>query len=209
MEALSGVINAVMNPTVLKALTLGTTGMGVVGNILNQKARSDELGYLKNQQKILSDPTAMAKQVAAATQPLNTGLVQGVENQVQGTLAEQGLAQAPGIQAAVLSQALAPYYQQNQNTALQLVMERLGLPLQYASTYLSGLPQNSNLAPLMALLQRNNPSSTSSLPSWWPTSRPTIPTPTTTDPGLPPDIFNIPPVLTDTGGGGFDLGAGF
>lgn len=140
----------------------GMAGAGLIGNILNEKARSDELGYLKNQQKQLQDPTALAKQVVAATQPLSQGLIQGVENTVSGSLAEQGLSQAPGIQAATLSQALAPFYQQNQNTALQLVMRRLGLPMEYAQTYLAGLPQNSNLSPLLALLMRNNnPSSTS------------------------------------------------
>jgi hypothetical protein len=136
-----------------KLLESGLTGAGLIGNLLTQKQRSDELSYLQNQQKQLQDPTALAKQVAAATQPLNTGLVQGVENQVQGSLAEQGLSQAPGIQAAVLSQALAPFEQQNQQTALQLVLQRLGLPLSYASTYLQGLPQPANLSPLLALLQ--------------------------------------------------------
>jgi hypothetical protein len=137
-------------------LETGLTGAGLFGNIANERARSQELGYLKDQQKALKDPTTIAKEVAAATQPLNMGLVQGVENQVGSTLAEQGLSQAPGIQAAAISQALAPFYQQNQNTALQVVMERLGLPLQYASAFLGNLPQNSNLAPLLALLQRNN-----------------------------------------------------
>ena len=137
----------------LKALEAGMGGAGLIGNILNEKARSDQLGALTNAEKHLPDPTALAKQVAAATAPLNTGLVQGVENQVQGSLASQGLAQAPGIQASVLSQSLAPFEQQNQSTALQLVMQRLGLPLEYASTILAGLPKDTNLAPLLALLQ--------------------------------------------------------
>jgi hypothetical protein len=133
----------------------GMAGAGLVGNILNEKARSDELNYLKKNQDAAKDPVALAKMVQAATQPLNQGLVQGVENQVQGSLAEQGLAQAPGIQASVLAQSLAPFQQQNQQTALQLVMQKLGIPLEYASAYLSGLPKDTNLSPLLALLQKN------------------------------------------------------
>lgn len=134
----------------------GMAGAGLIGNILNEKQRSDQISALNKQEKNLPDPTALAKQVAAATQPLNMGLVQGVENQVQGSLASQGLSQAPGIQASVLSQSLAPYEQQNQSTALQLVMQRLGLPLEYAATILGGLPKDTNLAPLLALLQKGS-----------------------------------------------------
>src|ERR1700741_2348097 len=76
-------------------------------------------------------------EVRAATQPLSLGLVQDVTSQVSGTLAERGLSQAPGIQATELATALAPYQQQNQQTALQLVLTRLGLPLEYAKTILA------------------------------------------------------------------------
>lgn len=146
----------------LKVGEIGAAGAGLFGNIQNEKARSNQLSQIASSEKTLADPTALAKQVSAATQPLNSGLVQSVTNSVDANAASQGLSQAPGIQAAELSQALAPFQQQNQNTALQLVLQRLGLPLQYAQTFLSGLPQNSNLAPLLALLQRqNNPSSTS------------------------------------------------
>ncbi len=152
----------------LKATEAGLGGAGLIGNILNEKARSDQISALTKQEKNLPDATALAKQVAAATQPLNMGLVQGVENTVQGTLASQGLSQAPGIQASVLSQSLAPYEQQNQSTALELVMRRLGLPLEYASTILGGLPKDTNLAPLLALLQKGsgtgNPSPSGSTP---------------------------------------------
>jgi hypothetical protein len=134
--------------------SIGATGAGLAGNLATEHARNQELNYLKQQQAQLQDPTKLASEVAAATQPLNRSLVQSVGNQVSGTLAEQGLAEAPGIQATVLSQALAPYEQQNQQTALQLVLQRLGLPLSYAQTLLQGLPPNVNLAPLMALLNR-------------------------------------------------------
>src|ERR1700693_902672 len=143
----------------LDVLGLGSAGMGLFGNIATERARSQQLDMIKNAERTLGNPQALARQVSAATQPLNEGLVQSVGNTVSGSLAEQGLAQAPGIQATTLAQALAPFEQQNQNTALQLVMERLGLPIQYANAYLQGLPKSSNMSPLLALLMRqNNPS---------------------------------------------------
>jgi hypothetical protein len=137
-----------------KLAELGATGAGLFGNISAERQRSQELSYLKKQQDAVGDPTKLAAEVAAATQPLNRGLVQSVGNQVEGTLAEQGLAQAPGIQATVLSQSLAPFEQQNQATALQLVLKRLGLPIEYAQALLQNNPQQTNLAPLLALLSK-------------------------------------------------------
>lgn len=136
------------------AAELGTAGAGAVGNILNNKERSDDLSALKKQEALMQDPTKIAAMVKAQTQPLNQGLVQAVGNQVSGTLAEQGLSQAPGIQGTVLAQALAPAELQNQQNALQLVMKQMGLPVEYAQTLLAGLPPNTNLAPLLALLQQ-------------------------------------------------------
>lgn len=136
------------------AAELGTAGAGAVGNILNNKERSDDLSQLKKQEAALTNPATINSMVKSETQPLNQALVQSVGNQVSGTLAEQGLSQAPGIQGTVLAQALAPAELQNQQNALQLVMKQLGLPVEYAQTLLAGLPPNTNLAPLLALLQQ-------------------------------------------------------
>lgn len=138
---------------VATAAELGTAGAGAVGNILNNKERSDDLSQLKKQEAALTNPATINSMVKSETQPLNQALVQSVGNQVSGTLAEQGLSQAPGIQGTVLAQALAPAELQNQQNALQLVMKQLGLPVEYAQTLLAGLPPNTNLAPLLALLQ--------------------------------------------------------
>ena len=165
MEALQSLGQFLQGPggqSLLKVGEVGMTGAGLVGNILNERARSQELNKLKTAEATLADPTKLSSEVRAATQPLNAGLVQDVTNQVSGNLAERGLAQAPGIQATELSTALAPFEQQNQNTALQLVLTRLGLPIEYAKTILAGMPQNTNLAPLLALLGRNNSSPTGS-----------------------------------------------
>jgi hypothetical protein len=134
-------------------LTLGSAGAGLFGNIAAERQRSQELNNLKAQQAAAEvSPTQLASQVSAATQPLDRALVSTVGNQVSGTLAEQGLSQAPGIQAQALAQGLAPFEQQNQATALQLVLKRLGLPVEYAQTLLAGNPGSVNLAPLLSLL---------------------------------------------------------
>lgn len=132
---------------------IGTAGSGIVGNIMNEKQRSDQINQLKS----LENPTTLAKDVVAATQPLNSGLVQSVGSQVNANLASQGLSQAPGIQATELSQALAPFEQQNQQTAMQLVLQRLGIP----ESIIASLPGNSNIAPILAMLMRQNNSGAS------------------------------------------------
>jgi hypothetical protein len=139
----------------LDLLGIGTAGAGTVGNIMNQKQRSDQINKLN----ALDNPTKLAQEVSQTTAPLNQGLVQSVGNTVSGQLAEQGLSQAPGIQATELSQALAPFEQQNQSTALSIVLQQLGIP----QSIIASLPNNANIAPIIAMLMRqNNPGGGSS-----------------------------------------------
>jgi len=135
-------------PGWLQALLGGTAGFGEVGNILADIQRSKLLNQEKSWMNMT--PQQMAAKVTAATQPLSAGLTQAVGNEVQGEMGERGLAQAPGIFAATESQALAPFYQQNQAQALQLILQQMGIPIQAASL----LPGMTNMAPLLALLLR-------------------------------------------------------
>jgi hypothetical protein len=188
----------------LDLLGLGATGAGLVGNIATERARSGELNTLKQAQKAASDPTLLAKEVAAATQPLSSGLTQDVGNVVSGSLAERGLSQAPGIQGTELATALAPFYQQNQNTALQLVLEKLGIPIQAAQAYLQNLPSTVNLSPLVAMLMKGGMFGSPS------TGAPATPSPPQTmDWTFGGSSGITPPPATDTGGGSFDMGAFF
>ena len=106
-------------------------GVGTAGNIIGDVQKMKEQSWLSNYQKQLAgmSPQQLSSMVNQATQPLSQGLTQNVGNSVQASLAQRGLAQAPGIYAGELSQSLAPYYQQNQQLALQAVMAKLGLPL--------------------------------------------------------------------------------
>ena len=134
--------------------SLGLTGAGLAGNLSAEHQQQQELNYLKQQQGAIPDATTLAADVSKATLPLNRGLTETLTNNVQGTLAESGLSQAPGILATSLTQAEAPFIQKNQATALQLVLERLGIPIQYAQAILGNKAQPNNLAPLLAMLSR-------------------------------------------------------
>lgn len=122
--------------SIMPLITGGTAAAGIGGNILEDVKRNNYQNYVMN---LLKNPQALAAAIAKIQQPLNSGLTQAVGNQVQGNLAERGLSQAPGIFAASESQALAPFYQQNQNTATQAFLSSLGMP---AGTF--GAPANTS-----------------------------------------------------------------
>jgi hypothetical protein len=135
---------------------LGTAGAGLAGNISAGQQAQKEENFLTNQQNAVANLTTaqLGKEAVAGAAPLDAGLVQAINNQVGGTLAEQGLAQAPGIEASSLAQAEAPYVQSNINTSLQAVLQKLGLPSQIAGTALAGMPKPTSLSPLLALLMK-------------------------------------------------------
>jgi len=148
---------------------VGATGAGLVGNLLADRQRSQAAAAAKRNMDLT--PAQLGLQVQQATQPLNAALVQAVERNVNANLAEQGLSEAPGLIASATSQGLAPYAQQNEQAALQLVMQRLGLPAEFART----IPQNAQLGPLIALLMKgmNIPGTPTATPSAFPTTGPT------------------------------------
>jgi len=116
-------------------LSGGAAVAGTGGNILEDVKKNDYQNFILN---LVKNPTAFAALISKLQQPLNAGLTQSVGNQVQGQMAERGLSQAPGIFAGAESQALAPFYQQNQSTATNALLQALGLP---AGTF--GQPVNT------------------------------------------------------------------
>ena len=125
---------------------LGATGAGLVGNLLADRQRAAAASQAQKNANLT--PAQLSAQVNQATAPLNANLVQAITGNVNANMAEQGLSQAPGLQASAIAQGLAGPEQQNQQTALQLVLQRLGLPAEFART----IPQNANLSPLLAML---------------------------------------------------------
>jgi hypothetical protein len=141
----------------MKMLSTVMAGAGTATNVFSGIKGMEELNNLNNQQKAWQNltPAQLTQKVLSAQKPLDQGLVQGVTNQVQGDVASRGLAQAPGIFAAEESQALAPFVQQNYNTALQQVMAQMQIPLQYAQAEKSYLPGQQNMSPLLKMLMQS------------------------------------------------------
>jgi hypothetical protein len=153
--------------TISKVAGLGATGAGLAGNLSLEAQRANAEKQAEANAKLT--PAQLGSLVTGATQPLNAGLVQAVTNTTDANLAEMGLSQAPGLIATATSQALAPFEQQNQQTALQLVLQKLGIPLDV----LRSLPANSNLSPLIALLMKSGVGSgTGTRPPGFPTTGP-------------------------------------
>lgn len=120
-----------MLPTIAKIARPVMGGLGVVSNIIRQK-RLDEvqkaaLQKQKDLSNLINNPALLAQKVQAMEQPLNQGLVQGVENQAQAGLAERGLGTSPQIANEVFAQALGPYEQQNRTEALKAVLQMYGM----------------------------------------------------------------------------------
>lgn len=177
------------NKAFAPAVTGISAGAGEVGNLLAQRQGSQELSFLQNYQKKMAamTPQQLSSMVLSAQQPLNNGLTQAVGNQVQGDVASRGLAEAPGIFASTESQALAPFYQQNQSNALQQVLAQLQLPLDATAGIKEFQPSSANNIPaLMAFLKSigktgSNPGAAGNTP----TDIPFVPPQTqNTDPGL-------------------------
>lgn len=184
---LSGIGNFFQGSTG-KALTsiagLGATGAGLVGNLLADKQRSDAAALAKRNANLT--PAQLSGMVNQATQPLNANLVQAITGNVNANMAEQGLSQAPGLMQTALAQALAGPEQAQQQLALQLVMQKLGLPAEYAKL----IPQNANLAPGIAMVMK----SLGSFPGANPTPQPlpgyAMPNPNPAQLSVGPDFAN-------------------
>lgn len=127
-----------------KLLLGGMLGTGEIGNILEERKRAQYQNFVMN---LIKDPAKLTQMVLKAQRPLDNALVQAINNRVQADLASRGLSQAPGVFAAEQSQAIAPYIQQNEQTAMQQVLASLGLP---AGTF----RKPENLSPLLTQFLR-------------------------------------------------------
>lgn len=173
---------------ILPIIQLATAGAGLGGNIMSSIQQGDVASQAAKNAKLT--PGQLGTMVSGAEQPLDRSLINTVNNQVQADMASRGLAEAPGIFGATEAQALAPYQQQNQQTALQLILEKLGLPASTLQALRSGGGGMANLSPLLQSLMKAFPQQTNQVPD---TSN--IPSPV---PGILMDIINQ---NQNTGGG--------
>ena len=126
-------------------LKAGLTGIGALQSILAERKRNEILNQYLG---LANNPEASAAAIRSMTQPLDQGLVQNVGNQTQAYLAERGLSESPQISESVLSQSLAPYEQQNQQTAMNEYYRNLALGLQASNPAL--LPYEPDITALLS-----------------------------------------------------------
>lgn len=107
-------------PMITAITGLAGAGSSLYNSYENQQYQDKLRSYAEN-------PSKLMNYAAGFTQPLSAGLTQGVENQAQGYAAERGLATSPALEQSVVSQAIAPYIQQNQQNGLQTALQALGL----------------------------------------------------------------------------------
>jgi len=108
-------------------MSLAGAGTNIYSGIQQMQENNRLLGAQKYVTSLLQNPTKMAAATAGYTQPLTAGLTSDITNQVQANLAERGMGSSPAAFTQQLTQALAPYIQQNQQTGLNALMQSLGL----------------------------------------------------------------------------------
>jgi hypothetical protein len=144
-----------------KPLSALATTAGAGANVYTGIQNANNLGnYNSTQQYIqnlVKNPQKMQAAAASYTQPLTAGLTDSVTNQVQAQLAERGLGGSPAALSSDITQALAPYIQQNQQTGLNTLLQSLGVA---GAAKPATLP-SVNLSQLMALLKQGGSGGTS------------------------------------------------
>ena len=139
--------------------------LGIMGVINQMQMASKEKKALDQSLWYSKHPEAIAAIARKLQQPLSAGLTKGTENIVSANLAEQGLSEAPGIQASVLTQALAPYQIREQEMAMTAALRAIGLPTE-ALANLRSTGSESDLASLLQLvLPKQNPAATQTDPT--------------------------------------------
>lgn len=133
---------------------------GVMGTISNAKqaSRSEAISkqmadYAKQMTAIANNPQELARRALAVRQPLSTGLLEGVGNDVQAQLAERGLGSSPAQAEQILGQTLAPYEQHAQDVAIQAVMQLLGLPVEALGAASKGVPSPADTTGFWKMFQ--------------------------------------------------------
>lgn len=114
----------------------GLFGMGsnILQQIMKWRAMSQANTQAKNLQRLVNNPSLLSARIASAAQPLDQNLTRTVTDSTLANLANRGLnpQTASGVTQQAVAQAVAPYEQQNLQTAAQLIASTLGLPMEAA-----------------------------------------------------------------------------
>lgn len=171
-----------------KIMPLITGATGVASNIIRgNRINQAQKAALQNQAQLkalVANPALLAQKVQAMSQPLNQGLVQGVENQAQAGLAERGLGTSPQIANQVFAQALGPYEQQNRSEALRAILQSMGMEQSAIDTIIGAEGQPTDTSGLWGAMQKPGQQPyTNTNPSQIPTGVGNVPPPGLTVPG--------------------------
>jgi hypothetical protein len=107
---------ATMLPTILK-IAQPVMGLFGAGSSILEGYKQQQ--YQNKLRSLAQDPRKFMAYANGFKQPLAAGLLQGTENAAQGYAAERGLASSPALENQIVSQAIAPLLQQQQNQAVQ------------------------------------------------------------------------------------------
>jgi hypothetical protein len=177
-------------PMLTKIAPLITQGVGTVSNVIRgnrvNEAQKAALQRQKELDQLIKNPALLAQKVQSMTQPLNQGLVQGVENQAQGGLAERGLGTSPQIANEVFAQALGPYQHQNQMEALRSVLQMYGIDESMLNTIIGAEGQPTDTSGLWGAMQKPPQQ------PWQNTNTSKIPTSTGGGPDVPVPGLEVP-----------------
>jgi len=164
MEAFTSILGALGGASggIGKVLGAGSGIMGLGGLFEQIQMANKRKSALDRQMYYMKHPEAIAALTQKFEKPLNQGLIKGVGNVVQAEAGERGLSEAPGIYQQIMAQALAPYQQQNQQTAVQQAMAALGLPAEILSGTSGGSDMSSWLSTILPKQASPLPGSTGS-----------------------------------------------
>ena len=105
-------------------LTLGTLGGGFLQNLMAARQANAKQKFV---QDLITDPAKFNALVAKTEQPLSQGLTTDIARQADAYGAERGLGSSPAIMKDVYAQALAPAQMQEQQMAINSLIQRLGI----------------------------------------------------------------------------------
>jgi hypothetical protein len=105
-------------------LTAGTAGGGLLQNLLAERQTASKQKFV---QDLITNPEKFNALVARTEKPLSQGLTTDIARQTDAYGAERGLGSSPAIMREVYAQALAPYQQQQQQIAINSLLNRLGI----------------------------------------------------------------------------------
>jgi len=165
-------------------LGLGTAGAGLTQNIIANREAEQKQKLVRD---FINNPAKFSAAVSAAEKPLSQGLTSDIARQTDAYGAERGLGSSPAVMRDVYAQALAPYEQNEQQMAINSVLQRLGI---YADTPTTKPVDMSSVFKLLSL--GGGGKGGGGLPG--------VDLPNIQSPGITPDyIPNLPSPVVDTG----------